>query len=264
MAEGVLFRFANEEMVFLLRALQIADFPGLAPEPLKELEDSQKSLLMQVADHSLRARGLVYWRSETEREIDPLIAELLQECSQPDYTLFVDMLDTHSSARKLLYLFSAEAIVEQQEPEPQVQQYLVMTGREAFTKRLHALFVQAQSGLSTSLPTGQISETLWTKALNLARSDAEQASSLLMESLPAQTASALAAAVHDLQRIEYLALWKRTPSAEQRYPARTLTIVTGSDQLILLWWEEPGTSPLQVIPASVAQVEEYISRLLPP
>ncbi|HET8840611.1 MAG TPA: hypothetical protein VFN35_04050 [Ktedonobacteraceae bacterium] len=264
MAEGVLFRFANEEMVYLLRALHIVDFPGLAPDPLKELEDSQKSSLMQIADHTLRARGLVHWRGETEREIDPLITKLLLQCARPEHTLFVDMMDTSSAAKKLLYIFSEQVIVEQQECEPQVQQYLVVPARDAFIKRLHTLVIQEQNSLSSSLPGGHINQYFWLEALNIARSDEDRASALLAKSLPRQTASALAAAVHNLQRIEYLALWKQTPSLGKRYPARTLTVVTGNGQLILLWWEEPGKSLLQVIPASVEQAKEYISLLLPP
>ena len=130
MAEGILFRFANEEMIYLLRSLRIPHFPGIAPEPLNPLVDEEKSLLMTEADHTLRARGLVRWLSETERQVAPPITALLLECAQPRYTLFVDMLDANATATKLLYIFGQEVVVEQCEPEPQVQQYLVIPARE--------------------------------------------------------------------------------------------------------------------------------------
>src|SRR5690348_1076984 len=144
MPEGMLFRFANEEIIYLLRSLQIAEFPGISPQPLRPLADEEKSLLMTEADHTLRARGLVHWRGETQREIDPLVTKLLLDCAQPGYTLFVDLLDTQMGARKLLYIFGPEATVEQCEPEPQVQQYLVLPTREAVARRLQALLMPQQ------------------------------------------------------------------------------------------------------------------------
>src|SRR5215469_4375004 len=126
MAEGAILRFANEEMIYLLRALHLTDFPGLDPEPLKELADSEKSLLMLIADHTLRARGLVHWRGQEQREVDPLITRILQECARPAYTLFVDAINADTATAQFLYIFGSEIILEQFEAEPQVQQYLIM------------------------------------------------------------------------------------------------------------------------------------------
>jgi hypothetical protein len=264
MSESVLLRLANEEMIYLLRALHLTDFPGLDPEPLKDLADRQKSLLMSEADHTLRARGLVRWRSETEREIDPLITQVLLECTAPRYTLFVDTLVAKTAMAKLLYIFGSEVIVEQSEPEPQVQQYLVMPQRADFLQRLHTLLAQPQATTFTQLPSGQLHLDLWQAALKVARTDEARARTILAASLPAPTASALAAATHDVQSLQYLALWKKVPNAEQPYPERALTIVVGHGQCILLWQDQSESASLMVMPVPVEHIWEHVMRLIPP
>jgi hypothetical protein len=263
MSEGILLRFANEEMIYLLRSLRLVDFPGMAPESLKDFTDSQKSLLMMEADHTLRARGLVHWRGETEREIDPLVSKLLLECAQPRYTLFIDLLEAGTPATQLLYLFGPEVIVEQCEPEPQVQQYLVIRTLEDFARRLGSLVVLEQGAQTSGLPGGEIEEDLWEQALPLAREDQAGAGSLLARSLPAQTAEALAEALHGYRRVQYLARWRQTPSVGRRVPEMALTLVSKGDRLFLLWREEADSSYLKVISTGVERAWGYISRLIP-
>ncbi|HTK09388.1 MAG TPA: hypothetical protein VL485_19615 [Ktedonobacteraceae bacterium] len=257
MSNSVLLRFANEEMIYLLRALQITDFPGLDPEPLKNMADSEKSLLMMAADHALRARGLIRWQGETEREVDPFVARVLLACARPRYTLFIDMRDS-----QLLHIFGPETIVEQCEPEPQVQQYLVMASWEDFSTRLQSLLTHKYGNGSVPLPGGQISRDLWVEALSVAQTDSAWANALLNRSLPPQTANALLAILHDPQQIQYLALWKQTPAAGQSAPIAALTIVVGHNQLILLHQDSPDTPLLEVIPASAEQAWEHVTRML--
>lgn len=260
MSEGVLLRFANEEMIYLLRALHLTNFPGLDPEPLKELTDSEKSLLMLATDHTLRARGLVHWRGQTEREVDPLITRIVQECARPAYTLFVDALDAEAAAAQFLYIFGSEVIVEQSEPEPQVQQYLVMPSREGVLQRLQMLLGDQQME-AAALPDGRISQDFWMEALKTARTGGRAVKIWPGASLPEQTAIALTEALRDFQRIRYLALWRQTPTSEQPDPHAALTIVA-SQRCLMLLWLEPGDSSLRVISASADQVGSYISRLV--
>ena len=263
MSEGILFRFANEEMIYLLRSLQITAFPGMAPEPLKRLPDTEKSLLMMEADHTLRARGLVHWRGETKREIDPLITKLLLDCAQPTYMLFVDLLDAFTGTANLLYIFSPEATVEQSEPEPQVQQYLVIPSREDFARRLRTLLLPQQAEASSEkLPEGQVNLALWQEASKMARANEAAAGSLLARNLPGSTAKALAHALHTFQRICYVAHWKQIPAHKGDSPEAALTTVVGEKGLFLLWQKEPTSSRLTVLPASEDLVGEYVIRLL--
>jgi hypothetical protein len=259
MPDSVLLRFASEEMIYLLRALHIADFPGLDAEPLKELADSEKSLLMLAADHTLRARGLVRWQGDSEREIDPFIAKVLLECSRPRYTLFLDSRDA-----RLLHIFSAEMIVEQCEPEPGVQQYLVMASREAYQARLQGLIAPGPGNGPSALPGGQISLERWKEVLGVVRADEGRARVLLASSLPPQTAGALLEAIREPRQLQYLARWKRTPGAGQNSPEAMLTLVAGPNQLFLLWSEQPDNLRLTVQPARAEHVREYVARLLPP
>lgn len=266
MAEGILLRFANEEVIYLLRSLNIPDFPGIALDPLKALNDEQKSLLMMEADHTLRARGLVHWRGETQREIAPLIRKMFQDCAQPRYTLFVDMRDAHTPARQWLYIIGSEMYVEQCEPEPQVQQYLVIPSQEEFSQRLQRLVIPQQEEQSDAdtLPPGQISLDRWREALRVDSEDEAGASTLLTGSLPAQTAEALAASLHDFQQVRYLACWQQTPTPERSSPDAALTLVAGPERLFLLWQEEADHSLLSVMPSSAQQVRDYLNRLIVP
>jgi len=268
MPESILFRFANEEMVYLLRSLKITDFPGIAPEPLKQLTDEEKSLLMTAMDHTLRARGLVRWDGETTRQIDPLVSALLQECAHPAFTLFVDLLDAITGAARLLYIFGSEAIVEQCEVEPQVQQYLRLPSYEATLQRWQALLFpeqdEALEGTATTLPIGQLSMDRWQEALKVARADRSNAATLLARDLPGSTAEALAEALHTFRRICYLGRWQQMPASEEDRPDAALTVVMGNKQLFLLWQEEPGSLSLTVMPADMEQAGAYLARLLPP
>ena len=260
--DGVLFRFADEEMVYLLRSLHITDFPGLSPQPLKTLPDEGKSLLMMEADHTLRARGLVQWRSETEREIAPHVAKLLQDCAQPDYTLFVDMLDAGAGVVKLLYIFSSGVIIEQCEAEPQVQQYLVIPSTRIFLQRLQTLLAPQQIEHAQNVPSGHLRLDLWQEALQASHMNETSAATLLATNLPRPTAEALAGALHDSQRVSYAGRWKQMPTSTQDHPEATLTVVTGREQLFLLWQEESDSSSFAVMPASSEQVREYMTRLI--
>lgn len=262
--EGVLFRFADEEMVYLLRSLHITDFPGMSPEPLKTLPDGEKSLLMMEADHTLRARGLVYWRSETEREIAPHVAKLLLDCANSSDTLFVDMLDASAGVVKLLYIFSSEVIIEQCEAEPQVQQYVVIPSERLFLQRLQTLLAPRQVEHAQDVPSGHLRLDLWQEALKATHVNGASAAALLAGNLPRPTAEALASALHDFQRISYAGRWKQTPSSKQDQPDATLTVVTGREQLLLLWQEEPESSSFAVMPASSEQAREYMTRLISP
>jgi hypothetical protein len=260
--DGVLFRFADEEMVYLLRSLHITDFPGMSPEPLKTLPDEEKSLLMMEADHTLRARGLVQWRSETEREIAPHVAKLLLDCASSHDTLFVDMLDASAGVVKLLYIFSSEVIIEQCEAEPQVQQYVVIPSKRLFLQRLQTLLAPQQVERAQDVPSGHLRLDLWQEALKASHMNGASAATLLAANLPRSTAEALAGALHDFQRIGYAGRWKQTPSSKQDRPDATLTVVMGHEQLFLLWQEEMDSSSFAVMSANSEQVREYMSRLI--
>lgn len=264
MSERILLRFANEEIIYLLRSLRITNFPGIAPEPLKELTDDKKALLMTEADHALRARGLVHWRGETEREIAPLPGKMLRECARPRYTVFVDRLDVGKPAAQLLYLIGQEMIVEQCEPEPQVQQYLVLFSQTDFLQRLQALTVPEQVGISEALPGGRLHSTLWREAFKAARIDEARTGTLLTASLPRPTANALAASLHDFQYVRYLARWPQVPTDKQRSPEAELTIVMGRNRLFLLESEKRDSSTLNLVSATMQQAQESVTRLALP
>lgn len=268
MSENILFRFSNEEMVYLLSLLNIADFPGMSPDPLKQLTDEGKTLLMTTVDHTLRARGLLLWDGETKRQIDPLVSTLLLGCAHPDFTLFVDLLDATSGPSRLLYIFGSNMIVEQYEVEPQVQQYLQLSSYEALLQRWQALILPEQNepleGTASALPVGQLNLDVWQEVLKVVHEGESNPVSLLARSLPDSTAEALAEALRTFRRICYLGRWKQMPSSEEDRPDAALTVVMGSDQLFLLWQEESSNLALTVLPARVEQIREYLARLLPP
>ena len=258
-----LLRLSNEELIYLLQTMRIDNFPGLDPDPLVALNESQKSLVISVADHALRARGLVSWDGEKQRYIDPEVASLLSECSRPEQTVFVDLLDANKRVNRLLYLFGSASIVEQYEVEPQVQQYLQMQSREEFLKRLQTLLIGERRVLASDLPQGEMSQDLWSEVLHAVRADKDEAGASLARALPEETARELAKALRNLRQLAYLARWTQAPSAEHRDPDLSLTVIQGQAQIFILWLEKPGVSNWRVIPASSEQVWEYIVKLLP-
>src|SRR5229473_4597063 len=92
MSDAILLRFAQEELVYLLRALSIGTLHGMDSRLLGDLDMDHQALALAVADRTLRARGSVRWDSQEERHVDPIVAGTLRDCAQPRYSLLVDMV----------------------------------------------------------------------------------------------------------------------------------------------------------------------------
>lgn len=263
MSNNILLRFSDEEMMYLLRALHVGDFPGLEADALNKTVDEQTSLVLDAADHSLQARGFVQWQSATERIILPLVRKVLLDCAQPRYTLFLEKLSVGSATTKALFIFGAEVIVEQSEPEPHVQQYLIIATHEDLTQRLQTLIAEENAHPTTILPGGRLPLDLWKEVVKAAPENEAAAGNLLARSLPRQTASALAAAVHQARSIRYLTSWKQTPTAESHTPEKRLLIVTGSSQRFLLWQEAPEHTHFIVLPNGAEKLQACVERIIP-
>jgi hypothetical protein len=125
MAESFAVRLAREELVYLLRALRIAEIPG-APIPLLgDLDADHTAEALAIADRTLRARGVVRWKDAADRDLDPLIAGVLRNYAAPQVFLALTLRPQSAPPSAVFYSFTGQIVVLQTQAEPGV--YLFMT-----------------------------------------------------------------------------------------------------------------------------------------
>jgi hypothetical protein len=264
MSDAILLRFAQEELVYLLRALSIATLPGMDSKPLGDLDADHQALALAVADRTLRARGSVKWDSQEERHVDPIVAGTLRDCAQPRYSLLIDIVRTDRVDLRYLYAFTRHAAIEHCIPKPGIHQFVVVAAPNEVTAHINTMLAIDET-LQSSGEAGRISQQRLEAARAGASTDVEEAARLLASELAGEAANGLAAALNAPQVVEHLALWPGMPSeSDNREPGSTLTIVQGSTNLYLLWKEKPGASDVEVIPATSAEARQYVEKLLSP
>lgn len=264
MSEALLVRFAQEELVYLLRALKIDTLPGLEANPLVNLDHDHQALALAVADRTLRARGSISWQNSEHRQVDAIVAGILHDCACPEYTVLVDTIGTDGLNLRALYTFGGRAIIEHVIPEPGIHQFMVFSSLRDVLTQLHGLIVVEGKEKARSI-VSYLSQEQLARAHEVAPNSPDKAMLILTDTLPAEIAQDLASVLSGEVQIQHLALWVGTPKQFQNNePETVLTIIQGVADLFLLWKEKKGTVQFEVISATVQQARQYIQRLLTP
>lgn len=74
--------FSQEELLYLLRALNLPDLPGMGMQPWGHIPQEQVLLVMETAGRGLVARGIARF-GNMQMEIDDDTATLLDACAYP-------------------------------------------------------------------------------------------------------------------------------------------------------------------------------------
>lgn len=267
MTDALLLRFAQEELVYLLRALSIASFPGLEVQPLGKLNADQQALALAIADRTLRAKGTVGYDGQENRHVDPIIAGMVRDLAQPTYSVLVNLLRPGGLNLRYLYAFTRHAAIEHSMPEPGIHQFLLIPKPVDILAHIHTLL--ALEEVAQPADVVREIEHLSIERLEAARANAStnlnKATMLLSADLARETARELAAALATSIRVSHLALWHDAPDATRSStPDTTLTIIQGDTTLFLLWKDSAQASQVDVIAATMLQVEPYVEKLLSP
>ncbi len=197
MAEALLIRLAHEEVIYLLRALDIAHLGNLTPETLGDLDDDHRALVMAVADRTLRARAMVHWKDAEHRDVDGVVAGALRACAAPRFTLEIDVRRADQPAHQLRYAFTERVAVEQAIAEPGVYQFLTTISASDVLRALAQLLQldepldeTPETAPSGDAPSVIALETL-TAARDLAVADPVAARRLLESALSSSIATHL-------------------------------------------------------------------------
>ncbi len=264
MAEVLLLRFAEEELIYLQRALHITAFPGFEAPSFTKLGEDYQALALAVADRTLRARSVVRWDGATEREVDPVAAGLLRDHARPHYSLFFDIMRKERPDQRFLYTCSKTGTIEYSIAEPGIHQFIGFPTRQAFVKRLSAL-LDLQEVPESLGRSGWISKERWAAALEIAPGNAGQALYIVSTQLPEEIARSFATALYSPSLIYHLALWKGKPDDTTKpRPEMALTILQGKSDLFLVWQPERDAIQLEIIPASIKHAWEYVKKILLP
>lgn len=262
MPDAVLLRLAQQEVVYLLRALQIPAITGASATSLGTLDADHVALAMADADRTLRAREVVRADGPDTRQVAPVAAGLLRACAAAQYTLLLDTQDA-SGTRRVVFTFADYAIVEHSQPEPGVHQFLALGTAEDASKRFDALLAIAGATPGTG-QAGRLSPQRWDAARAVSATDAARTRQLLAEELPPATAAALAATLGQATAQRHLALWRGlVDEAQPREPAVTLAALSGAGGLFVVAGVAPG-APLDVLPATPELLTRRAGEMLRP
>lgn len=266
MSDTLLLRFAAEELVYLLRALQIGEFPGLEEQALGNLDADHQALALAVADRTLRARHVVQWEGHEDRAVDPIAAGLLRDAARPEYTLLADIAHAGKSLTRYLFTFSEYAAIEHWQPEPGIHQFLAIGDLPEVIMHLRALLLGEENTTATRQPE---SDKLRLSRARLERvaaiTDTAEVVHLLAAELPSDIAEELALTYHAPKRLLHLALWQGIPSEEEnRQPINTLTLVEGKQHIFVILNADVDDTQLEIAATTPMRAWHAIAHLLRP
>lgn len=266
MPNTLLLRFAIEELVYLLRALQIGEFPGLDEQPLGKLDADHQALALAVADRTLRARRIVQWEGQENRAVDPIAAGLLRDTAHPRYTLLADIVYAGKSPIRYLFTFSAYAAIEHWQPEPGIHQFIAIGDLPEVIAHLRALLLGDANNMPSRQPE---SDKLLLSRARLERlaaiTDTAEAARLLAAELPSDVAESLAVAYLAPRHLLHLALWQGIPSEqENREPVNTLTLAEGEQHIFVILNADTDDAQLEIIMTTATQAWHAVAQLLRP
>jgi len=268
MPDAVLLRFAQQEVVYLLRALQIPAIAGANAASLGKLDADHIALAMADADRALRAREVVHADGPDARQVDPVVAGLLRAGAGAQYTALLDSQNAKGT-RRLVYTFADYAIVEHDQPEPGVHQFVAFATIEDTSKRLSALL--AMEGATPGAGEARrLSPPRWDAARAVSEKDLARTQQILAEELPSTTADGLASTLAHATAQLHVALWRGTVDETQpREPHATLAAFAGAGGLFVVASAASGatgasTAPLDVLPATPELAARRVREMLKP
>lgn len=259
MANVLSLRFAHEEVVYLLRALQIEAIGDLTRDSLAHLSANEQSLVMSVADRTLRARGVVHWRDVDDRFIEQLVTEVFLACSHAQYTLIAKTAGAKTPARSAYYLFAPHVAAAVVSPDPGVYEFATI-GRDSIQEWLQSLtpFSVAHDPFQTHATT---SRALLAQAIESVSAGTEAVQAILATGIPPAMARSLAIALTQPTGTVTLTLQSLNPDPIATYRVTTLQALQGLDVLWLIENQDDSATASQEITVRSAATNSLMQRI---
>ncbi len=185
-------RFSQEELLYLLRALNLPDLVGMGERPWGHIPQENALLVMETVGRGLVARGLAKF-GIGQMDIESDIARLLSDCAYPRQMLALTY-HTDNGAIQRNFLRGKDYNVEHSLPYPWVHHFKMKPKSDMGLELVQSLTKGAPNGATSAVypvPQDKLDETR-----QLATDDADAAArSLLDLGLDASHAKSFAAAL---------------------------------------------------------------------
>jgi hypothetical protein len=242
----------SEELIYLLRALQIDAIEGFAFPLFSTLTSDQQALALAVADRSLRARECIKRIGPLERQVSPTIVGLFDCYAHPDSKLTIHV-QRDSIDSDIHYARSGFFVVEHQETDVDVHQFTAVEHDDDAIELIGNILIWKNNVgpvSSIMLPYATLQAIRSTKDMTKIRS-------LLEVSLPSSIVADLAATLENPDVIYDLDL--HNPGT------RSLTLAQGPKGSYLLK-SDPTNIMVQASPAQnediMCEIEKVITAFL--
>lgn len=264
MAEAFMVRLAHEEIIYLVRALELPGLPGLRAQAFDTLDQDHQALTMAVVDRTLQARGIVHRGSLRERSLNSAITGMLRACAQPQFSLLVDMLvpPRHDACA---ISFASTAAVVRSYAAPGVHLFLALHRAVDVASQLDAILpVALDAPPGVGEPGRIINHTLRALLQAAFSKDTPVQAIPASTSMPGATAAGLNDVLHHTTLLQLLSLWQGVPDAAQDMPRSMLAVAQGRAGTYLLWQRDLALDAIEVVPTSPAQALQARRDLLQP
>ena len=225
---------SQEELFVAMIHLKAEQFPGLDLEVFKELDETQTSLMVGVAERALLARGFLKPDKKGDLQLEPAINGLLAACVFPDKSLFVNRTRPEAGTEEYFFHAYRRMFVMHSIPVTAVHQFIAVEEKDATARAVLSILNLA------SLPKfegnrGQINLTIFEEARDVAsEKGVEEALKVLSRTeLDKKTARELALTLVGMVANTTFAYIDHHDNGQ---PPQGFTILQGKKAL---WWLEP-------------------------
>lgn len=283
MGEGSILRFSQEELVYLLCALEIPHLGLISAQDLADLDDDHRAFAFALADRSLRARTVIFWESDERRSVSAPIARLLTAAAAPSYSVALDLppsarkhdygqMDEAPSATTpgqegavtLLYSLSETLACEWVEAEPGVHQFLDFADVGDMVTRIVRLMDLSEAP-APGTNVSWVKRQALMQAHQLASSDLPAATQLLAQSLPPEAAQQIASSLAHPAALRRLALWRGDGAHLPAPHEMSFLWVLQHDAGPWLLRSRPALGDaVEVLPAATGEVTALVDAFLRP
>ncbi|HMR67916.1 MAG TPA: hypothetical protein PKE64_28225 [Anaerolineae bacterium] len=130
---------SRDEVLAILRLVNLSDIPGLGEEPIPGLSPEQQALSLIVAERGLRARGLAVIDAEGRLRLHSDVLRMLGVCAAPSLSLYVTLTALPAGeVKQLIAHLREDTWVLQTRPEPVLHAFMQLDNWPQVLQQLRA------------------------------------------------------------------------------------------------------------------------------
>ena len=244
--------FSQEELIYLLRSLNLPDLPGMGDHPWGHIPEENALLVMETVGRGLVARRIAQFGT-AQMEIDADIARLLSECAYPRQ-MTVLIYNQGETAIHRSFFRGAKYDVEHFLPSPWLHQFKVKPKSDMGLSLIQSLIKDAPNGETGNVISVQQSRL--DEIRQLAADDIAGASQQLLELGLTSAFAEKLANVFGAPKIKILlqAVYDLGKNIQQN----VFSILADEVSCWLVIAGQPGSSTIQVMQVNRKKLHEII------